>query len=441
MLKAFFSPNVFDRLFYYFSADNESCPIVFGLETSFTVDPVILKQAVNTALKRNGAFRPTAFINSTGQIIYKDNDREPDVYPYDEDSKNFGTDDMNGYLFRVMYDKNKIIFSMFHALSDGRGLLNFARTVLYYYISLSGYFIKPERHVLTLETPPDKTERAAPEELYDEIIKLNINKTPKFNFKNFDMFVIPGEFYAFDEPMHTRRFRYTLSTQDLIRMAHASKSTVLSVLSAITATVINDMYNPEKELITLFEVVDFKPRYDNHALSNFSDVFPVPLTKNIFKLDTLSQAHVIRKALAEPQLRREHLDYILTEAVKARRNLDGFPADNPDEIRKYREAFFNNKKYIGTFCYSNIGRTLMDGSMEKYILSAELFIPAVIRHPFFAVLSHGGKTIINLTQRLKNDEFARNLAAAFVRNNIETKFADCGTYVGDRLFLSKLKRI
>lgn len=438
-------PNTFDRMFYYFSADEESCPIVLGLETSFTVDPAILKNALNTALKRNGAFRPAIFINSEGQVIYIDNEREADVYPYEGDEpENFGTDAMNGYLFRVMYEKNKIIISMYHALSDGRGLLQFARTILYYYITLSGYPVQPERHIMTLETPVDATEMADPAELYDNIINLNQDVTPEFKLKDFKMFVLPGDFYGLNEPMHTRRFRYTLDTCDLKRMAHESKSTVLSVLSSITAGVTDEIYHDEindGELITLFEVVDLKPHYNNKSLSNFADVFPVPFTKSVLKLDTLSMAHVIRRAIAEPQLERKHLDYALSQAVKVRRGLIGVPVNNPDEMSKYRGGFFYNKEYIGTFCYSNIGRTLIDGSMAKYVLSAEMFIPAVVRHPFFTVLSHGGKTVINLTQRLKNDIFARGLFSAFRKNNINASFADCGTFTGDRLFLEKIKRI
>lgn len=435
-------PNTFDRMFYFFSSDEETCSIVLELDLSFIIDPQILKQALNIALKRNGAFRPEIFIDAKGEVIYQDNTREADVYKYEpDDTKFFGTDDMNGYLFRVLYDRNKLIISMYHAVSDGRGLLDFVRTLLYYYLNLAGFNIQPNKYITLLETPQDKTELEDPSEVYQDIINLNQDKTPEFKLKNFSMFMLPDDFYKFEEHMHTRRFRYTLNTCELKRMAHESKSSVQSVLTAITAQAVNNAYKVnDGELITLFEVVDLKPRYKNKSLSNFADVFPVPVTQKILELDTLSQAYIIYNALSEPQLERKHLDWALSQAVKVRQSLNGQPVNNPEDVRKFREGFFYNKDYIGTFCYSNIGRTLIEGGLERYVLNAEMFIPAIVRHPFLCVLSHANKTVITLTQRFKTDKFPRALNDAFIKNNLSVKFADCGTFIGDLLMFDKLKK-
>ncbi|MBQ9896519.1 MAG: hypothetical protein IJM40_04300 [Synergistaceae bacterium] len=172
-------PNTFDRMFYFFSSDEETCSIVLELDLSFIIDPQILKQALNIALKRNGAFRPEIFIDAKGEVIYQDNTREADVYKYEpDDTKFFGTDDMNGYLFRVLYDRNKLIISMYHAVSDGRGLLDFVRTLLYYYLNLAGFNIQPNKYITLLETPQDKTELEDPSEVNQDIINLNQDKTP-----------------------------------------------------------------------------------------------------------------------------------------------------------------------------------------------------------------------------------------------------------------------
>ena len=436
-------PNTFDKSFYYFFSDEETCSIVLELELTFLIDPEILKQALNIALKRNAAFRPEIFIDANGQVIYQDNNQPAEVYPYYGVIKYFGTADMNGYLFRVLYQRNKIIISMYHAVTDGRGLLAFARTLLYYYLKLSGFNVTPNKYIMTLDTAQDYTETADPAELYKDIINLNLNKTPEFNLKDFNMYALPGDFYKFNEPMHTRRFRYTLDTNELKRMAHESNSTVLSILTAITAQAVNENYEINNgELITLMEVVDFKPHYHNYDLSNFADVFSVPITQKILELDdTLAQAYVIRKALAEPQLTRGHLDYVLSKAVQVRRSVINKPVSNPDEIRAFREGLFYNKNYIGTFCYSNMGMTLINGDMARYVLSAEMFIPAITRPPFLSVLSHNNKTIIILTQRLKGDKFARALNDAFIKNNLSVTFADCGTFTGDLLYLNKLNKI
>ncbi|MEG2406887.1 MAG: alcohol acetyltransferase, partial [Clostridiales bacterium] len=54
----------------------------------------------------------------------------------------------SGYLFKVMYFKNRISLEVFHALTDGSGAMEFLKSLLYYYEKLLGNQIEDEGMIL-----------------------------------------------------------------------------------------------------------------------------------------------------------------------------------------------------------------------------------------------------------------------------------------------------
>lgn len=433
-------PNIFDRLFYYCFSDEESCPIVLILDLTFTVDPAILKRALNQALRRNGAFRPIPFITPEGEVAYADNPLEAEVYPYEEASRCFGTEDMNGYMFRVMYEGKRIVLSIYHALADGRGVLGFARTLLFYYLFYAGTPVQAERDILTLYVPQDPTERADPEKLYAQIEARARTASPlSLAMRDIPMFQFPETPIPLESPVHTRRFQYVLDTKAFLGLAHRSGASFLSLLSALVASTIRELYDPGSDVITMIGVVDLRPHYGNRTLSNFAEVFTVPFFEPLLQLDPLSQAQVVKRAVIDPQLTRENLDRLLRVGMETRRALYTVPVTDDGALRRIRAGSWADRRVQGTFSITNVGAASM-GTLSPYISGMDMFIPAVSKQPFFAVLSHGGKSVLNLLQRFESDQLAKALLRTFQRQGLTVQLLDRGDFEGDKLFLSRLRR-
>lgn len=57
----------------------------------------------------------------------------------------------NGYMLKVLYHKNRISVEVFHTLTDGGGITEFLKSLLYYYLLFCGESVLPEDKVLLLE--------------------------------------------------------------------------------------------------------------------------------------------------------------------------------------------------------------------------------------------------------------------------------------------------
>ena len=68
------------------------------------------------------------------QLFYEVNEREVAFFPYDDTGRYFGTDEVNGYLFYILYEDNAFMLSLFHGLTDARGMIAYVVTTLWYYL-------------------------------------------------------------------------------------------------------------------------------------------------------------------------------------------------------------------------------------------------------------------------------------------------------------------
>ncbi|UWG98793.1 hypothetical protein LPY66_08400 [Dehalobacter sp. DCM] len=64
----------------------------------------------------------------------------------------------NGYLFTFFHYQNRISLEIFHGICDGRGALEFLKTVVYHYFELLGFQVESENLVLTLDQEPTSVE-------------------------------------------------------------------------------------------------------------------------------------------------------------------------------------------------------------------------------------------------------------------------------------------
>ncbi|MCR5101782.1 MAG: hypothetical protein K6B41_10550, partial [Butyrivibrio sp.] len=119
-----------DLFFYYFAAGEKT---TFNELMTFKLDSVVngnaLKYAVTKALGEFDGFS-VRLKRHENNLYYEHNDAPAPVYKEDGRTAYFGSKDMNGYLFRVTYDENKVMFHVFHGLSDGRGVNTFAFRIL-----------------------------------------------------------------------------------------------------------------------------------------------------------------------------------------------------------------------------------------------------------------------------------------------------------------------
>lgn len=121
-----------DKYFYYTaSGTGATMDIRINLKFKEPVNHKILLLAANEALNLFPEFsvRPILKDNT---IFYEENFNPVALLPL-ESRYNFGTNDMNGYLFCFQADpskENEIVFSAYHGLSDRNGIHSFLNTII-----------------------------------------------------------------------------------------------------------------------------------------------------------------------------------------------------------------------------------------------------------------------------------------------------------------------
>ena len=103
------------------------------IKTKDMVDGTILRHATGTTVKRYPYFLMKLGWDQ-GEVCFEDNEAPMPVIHADGPIT-LGGKETNGHLLCVSWWKNKIHVDVYHALTDGGGIYNFIKTLLYYYCS------------------------------------------------------------------------------------------------------------------------------------------------------------------------------------------------------------------------------------------------------------------------------------------------------------------
>ena len=98
------------------------------------IDETRFKRAVMKSMQTHAVFRThPVIINVRVKASVKDDIEDVPVFLEDNKARKYGTIDTCGYLFYFSLNKNRLVFHVFHGLSDGMPSHDFLVTVLSYY--------------------------------------------------------------------------------------------------------------------------------------------------------------------------------------------------------------------------------------------------------------------------------------------------------------------
>ncbi|MBR0092162.1 MAG: hypothetical protein IJP92_10720 [Lachnospiraceae bacterium] len=430
------TPGLLDQLFYYMFSEYESCSIVLNVRLKMAVSPTKLTAALRLALMRNASFREMPVIDREGRLKLMANPIPAEVYPYDPAPVNYGTTDTNYYMFRLMYRDREIILSAFHGLTDGRGIMMFARTLLYYYFEAFGISINPGDKVLTLDTPEDPTEMV---DSMRHFANSGADKPPERKAEQ--VFRLPMEPYPVDTSGRDHRFRICFETESLMKIARAAGTTFTPVFSALVARAVYRTFDTKGRTISMLGAVDERPFYGSKSLLNFTELYRVPFIPALCEADLEIQARIIKDDVMARQITKERFDQRLYEELQAREILFSPPLTNTNHLTTLRRQLWKDEAFYATFFVTNVGTTDLPEEMNGLIESADIFVSNLNAHPYFVVLTHGDLTIVNVVQRFPGDFLARRVYETLVDAGVKAAFEDSGMWRYDKFFVRNLRRI
>ena len=326
--------------------------------------------------------------------------------------------DKKSLLFQVSYDKNRINFEVFHALTDGTGAMHFLQELVQNYLILA----HPESNLPRIENAEEITHGDKEEDSFSQYYSSDI---PKDKEKKKAAVKLKGEKLVHSD-MHITEV--VLSVKDIHQRARSYGVSITILLTAMMLCSIREEVpkNQQKRPIALMIPVNLRNYFPSQSMTNFFGWIEVGYTFS----DTTTFEEVLAdvKRQFEQELAKEKIAMHMSGYVRIEKN--PLVRVVPLEIKKY---FLMIGANLGsrsiTAVYSNIGIIRFPEEYKEYIQHFGIF--ASTNSLQMCSCSYGDEMVLGFTSKIPDDSIQKNFMRMLREEEIPYKegkndFPGCG---------------
>ncbi len=340
----------------------------------------------------------------TGFFWYYLMNNEAPLEVYDETCYPCGHLDLkkgaNGYLFKVFYTDHRIAVEYFHALTDGTGGITFLKSLAAEYLRQRGYTVAADPQILLPSDPVD------PQELEDSFTKIYRPMRSVFALESKAFHYSPkGELY-------TDRHSVINSVMEVDQVKEQAKKwgltiteyLVCEVLDALQQLQFETVKNPKRwRPVRLSVPVNIRKVYGSKSLRNFTLFIIVGLDTHLgtytFEEIAKSVYHQMRWKINEKSLSLQ-----ISRNVAGRRLplIRYAPNLLKRPLMKLLSDSYGDSIYSSVI--SNLGNISLPEGMADTVKRIDFSLsPSQMNKLALAVISSGGKLVMNITSILEQD--------------------------------------
>lgn len=349
------------------------------------LDVVCLRQAADAMMERCPYFHTKAvFQNGRYHLA----EQKAPVPVLENDGCILTTDERSdGFLLVISYSGNTVYICAHHALSDGRGVLRFARSFAAEYVSRA---MGKNLHVPQELRP----EQAVNKEEYEDPNKYIIRQRHPFQIPSKAGFMIPNA----DIRENTYRMRYCVPTDSILRLSKDAESSFSAVLAMMMNQTIDRVYPAKEKPAKIYCPVEVRqmlgcPENMQNCVCGIDFDFPDDLKKMPF----YQQLSCLKGML----MLRTSEEYLL-DSLEKKKISHAQICKNADSYEKIKEHY-NQVNYSSPML--TYMKTIDLGDIAPYIEDFDVNIP-VIGSCGFDLVAYciGDRCLLNLISRIKPDE-------------------------------------
>ena len=336
-------------------------PSVFRLSCTFEkeIDPGILQTALNVTLTRYPSFAMTLkrgafwfYFEELEKTVTLKPERQYPCLIVDPEQE-------DGFLFRVTWYQKRVNIEIFHVIADGTAGLEFLKTLVYYYLLLSGEEVKPGETVQTLKHKPTAEEQENSFlRYYDPQIPADRADSIALHYAGTPL---PSG--------HTRALHVHTAVAPLLALAHAGEVTLTEYITAQFLRSFWDVLRETSDLdkpVKISVPINLRKLFPSKTMRNFTyfaniggtvDHADEPLADTLLSIKT----QLREKCVPESLIAR------INPNVSSEKN--PFLRAAPLSLKQLvlREAHHILGDNLFTASYSNLGVIRLDDSMQKHI--------------------------------------------------------------------------
>lgn len=421
--------------YYYFGSGIKSATASYIYRLDAAVDADKLRQAVGEVVKRFHYFRLRPFLDDKGGLYFMENSIPPRVYEDDGSVKCLGTDETDGYMFRILYGKDHIRVMAFHGMADGRGINSFGLSVVYRYLELCGFEMDPEGMITTVDTSVDETET---DDLVKRCTEAAAGVSGVGKYKTEKVFVTPEahEYYGTDS---SKKVLLSWKAKDLIDLCHRVDGTPVTVLSSLIGMAIHRIFPVGEDTVSPNVPVDLRPVLKSAAQSNFTTNITLPYLTEYVSMPLEVQVAELKKMLAS-QTDKSVLISGMEGVPGFLEGLKRVPLNDESALAsfygKMAEATMANTTYLLT----NVGVFKVPTKMQPHILDFDGIAPNLEYSPVYALMTMGDSGRLIISQNSESVVLPEEIVKIMGENGVKVDLKDCGPVRTDSVMPYKFAR-
>ena len=303
--------------------------------------------------------------------------------------------DKKSLLFQVTYDKDRINFEVFHALTDGTGAMHFLQELVQNYLILA----HPQDDLPRIENAEEVTHGDKEEDSFSQYYSSDM---PKNKEKKETAVKLKGEKLVHSDMNITE---VVFSVKDIHQKARSYGASITVLLTAMMLCSIREEIpkNQQKRPVTLMIPVHLRNYFPSQSMTNFFGWIEVGYTFS--ETTTFEEVVADVKRQFEQELVKDKIAMHMNGYVRIEKN--PFVRAVPLEIKKY---FLMIGANLGsrsiTAVYSNIGIIRLPEEYKEYIQHFGIFAsPNSLQ---ICSCSYGDEMVLGFTSRIPDDSIQRN---------------------------------
>ncbi|CDR31154.1 Uncharacterised protein [Acholeplasma oculi] len=380
---------------------NESRSYMFRLSIVFKelIDPELLKIALVKTTRRfkhlNVRIRKGLF-----WYYFEENLKEPFpmlenglINPYLYFKEN------NDFLFRTLYYKERLSVEFFHALTDGKGALEFINSLAYEYLTLKGYNIDPEDLVIRADAA------GSYQEVEDEFKKL-YHKQKITSTKEPKAYHLTGTYYA---NHYNAVMNAYIDVENIKAVAKNFGATISEYLVAVSILAIKRSGGQKqyKHLLRVFIPVNMRQFYPSITLRNFASFVRVN-----YDLNQQEQELKDIIMLVKSEMKKElDPDLMLNRIIQnVRYEQNPFLRLTPlfVKILAMRSVYGMIGEALNSFDISNLGQVILPKDMQPFISHYQFTIATSNDTPkALSVVTYNGTLTLSFISKMIERDFEK----------------------------------
>jgi len=307
--------------------------------------------------------------------------------------------DRRNLLFRLSYYKKRINLEVFHALTDGAGVIWFMENLIYHYMTIK-YKERFEGKI------PPLNPRASISQKMDDSFGKNYSEDVVKEIgekkKRIKAYQIKG---SRNEENRTKLIEGSMSVKAVLGLAHEYNTSLTVFLSSLLLySIYKEMpVNKRKKLVVLSVPINLRQFYESKTARNFFSTMNISYD---FKNNS-SDLNEIIKSVGEEfkrKLTKEHLDKQLKDFVSLEKNMLAriTPLSLKDFVLRIADKL-NDRKITSSI--SNVGKIVLFEDFRDYIKQFSVCVSA--RRPLITLCSYEDNLVISFTSPFEETDIQK----------------------------------